>query len=104
MIGRTPTAEEKRWMNDITQIGCIVCRLYLKIYTPAEVHHIDGKTKAEAHKKTLPLCHPHHRLGKDTKQFTSRHPWRVRFIERYGTEAELLECTKMLVEAMRACM
>lgn len=84
-------------MDAVTAIGCIVCREHLAEYTPAEIHHIEGKTKPGAHFKTIPLCFLHHRSGQDTHLFTSRHPYKKRFQQRYGTEAELLERVKELV-------
>lgn len=97
MKGRTPNTEEKAWMDRITQIGCVVCKLHHGVYTPAEVHHIDGKTKPDAHLKTIPLCYRHHRGGEDNEIYTARHPFKRAFESRYGTQFELLERTKELV-------
>jgi hypothetical protein len=38
---------------------------------------------------TIPLCFNHHREGSDCSQYTSRHPHKSRFEERYGTELQL---------------
>jgi hypothetical protein len=92
---RTPTAEEKAWLNAICQIGCIVCRLHLSCYSPAEPHHLDGRTKPGAHLQTIPLCPRHHRLP--GKGYVSRADGKKAFEAAYGTEAELLEKTKLLV-------
>ena len=94
MKSRNPTAEEKRWMSSISQIGCIVCLLEHEVYSPAMIHHIDGKVKPGAHFKTLPLCFNHHQSGKDCEEYTSRHPYKARFEARYGAELELLEKVK----------
>jgi hypothetical protein len=51
------------------------------------VHHYDGRTKPGCHKKVLPLCGPHHQTGGEAAP--SIHPWRKRFIAKYGTEEEL---------------
>jgi len=91
MKGRTPTAEERRWMSRIQEFGCCVCRKVFGVLTPAEIHHIDGKTKVDAHLKSIPLCYHHHRSGVDSEQVTSRHPFKGRFEDRYGSQLELLE-------------
>ena len=94
--GRTPTAEEKRHMNAVTELGCIACKLD-GIHTPCEIHHLDGKTKPGAHMKTVGLCFCHHRAGNDCAEYTSRHPYKSRFEERYDTEENLLDWTNRLL-------
>ena len=89
MNGRTPTKAEKAWMQAIVEHGCIVCKNEGK-FTPAQVHHINGSKKEGCHFETLPLCYYHHQEGSDSEAFTSFHPWRSRFADRYGTESELL--------------
>lgn len=98
MKGRKPTADESRHMSAVVALGCIACRLDLDQYTPAEIHHTAGKTKLGAHFKVLGLCQWHHRDGKDVEWYTSRHPYKKRFEARYGTEAELLEKTRELLD------
>lgn len=101
MKGRSPSALEKKWMDDVRSLGCIVCRKEGKGYTPAEIHHISGKTKAGAHFHVIPLCYYHHRQGSDISQFTSRHPFKKRFEERYGPEVELMFEVEELVNELR---
>lgn len=97
MKGRTPTKAEREWMNAITGLGCIVCWVHKGCQTPAMPHHIDGKTKPDAHFNTIPLCHLHHQGGADCHEYVSRHPYKARFEQRYGTEQELLQkCKEML--------
>jgi hypothetical protein len=88
MKGRNPTSQEKKHMDRVSQLGCIVCRLQGMYGVPAEIHHIEGKTKIDAHMKILPLCFEHHRMGSD-KEPISRHPYKKRFEEAYGSECEL---------------
>ena len=71
MKGRNPTKVEQYHMDKVQQLGCIVCR--------------------NAHMKVLPLCYEHHRSGIDCERYTSRHPFKAKFVSRYGTEEELLE-------------
>lgn len=87
--GRAPTADEKRWMDEVSGLGCIVCLNIFEQFSSAEIHHIDGKTKENAHFLVLPLCTLHHRGGDQAGLFISRHPWKSRFQNAYGTEEEL---------------
>ena len=77
-------------MQALADLGCIVCLLYLNTWTPPEIHHIYGRTKPGAHQFTLPLCYHHHNAWVDCEEYTSRHPYKARFVQRYGTEEELL--------------
>ena len=52
------------------------------------------------HMFTIPLCPLHHRGQRNDAGCTSRHPYRTAFEKRYGTEAELHEKTRQLVERM----
>lgn len=85
-------------MNAVAEAGCIICKLFHGVYSPAAIHHVDGKTKPGAHFKTLGLCGLHHQGGNDCQEYTSRHPYKARFEARYGSEAELMEKTKRLLE------
>jgi len=92
--------ERKYWDNLIEGVGgCIVCRNlgldsnYNLANTYVSIHHIDGRTKKGCHgpKKILPLCFSHHQ-GPD-----GIHPYKARWIEKYGTQEELQEqCEKIL--------
>ncbi len=97
MKGRNATSKEKIHMDKVRQLGCIVCRLQGMYGVPAEIHHIEGKTKLNAHFIILPLCFEHHRMGSD-KEPISRHPYKTRFVEAYGTEYELLEKVQSLLK------
>lgn len=94
--GRTPTAEESRHLTRVSELGCIVCLLD-SINTPCEIHHLEGKTKPDAHFKTIGLCYYHHRAGNDCQEYTSRHPHKARFEERYDTEENLLDWSNRLL-------
>ena len=90
--GRQRNMEEANHISSVVDLGCIVCRNN-GLYTPAEIHHTEGKTKPNAHLKVLPLCFPHHRMGAQGKgnDPVSRHPYKKLFEETYGTEEELLK-------------
>ncbi len=95
--GRAATKAEQQWMDAICQLGCIVCIKDLETYSPASPHHISGKTKPGAHMETIPLCFHHHQGGHDDAVCTSRHPYKARFEDRYGTEQELLNITREMI-------
>ena len=90
MKGRNPNKEEKEYMDKVQQLGCIVCANRGYPNVPAEIHHTRGKTVKDAHLYVIPLCPSHHRYGGHTEPI-SRHPYKKRFEDAYGTEAELLE-------------
>jgi hypothetical protein len=94
------TKEEKRWMNDLVEVGCIVCRLN-GVYSPPDIHHVLRAGKRQSHLFTIPLCPIHHRSGNNNEIATSRHPYKREFERRYGTENELLEQTKLFVNELR---
>lgn len=97
MKGRSPSVSEKRHMNAVQALGCVCCRLDLGVFSPAEIHHVIGKTKPGAHMKVLPLCYRHHREGSDKEEYVSRHPHKRAFEDRYGKEEYLLEQTFSLM-------
>ena len=101
MKGRTPLAAEQRWMDEVRELGCVVCRKYLKVYSPAEIHHVEGKTKPGSHYHVLPLCFMHHREGSANDLYISRHPYKSRFEEAYGNERDLLLEVSTLVQKAR---
>lgn len=94
MKSHTATKVEKKWMKDITDMGCCVCLKFFRVHTPPEIHHIKGKVKLGSHLQTIPLCYRHHREGVSSQRYISRHPWKKSFEDEYGSEEELLEFTK----------
>jgi len=81
-------------MSACTEMGCIVCLLEWETFTESEIHHMDGKVKPGSHLLTIPLCYRHHREGSDNEIYTSRHPHKKKFEDRYGTEAILHNATR----------
>jgi hypothetical protein len=96
LAGRTPTAEEKRHLNRVTALGCIICQIYRNQHTPAEPHHLDGKTKPGCHFKILPLCPPHHRLP--GKGYVSWADGKKAFEAEYMVVGDLLVCVEKALE------
>ena len=91
MKGKTPTKAEKALHDKIAALGCIACHLDGLFNPWVSIHHIAGRTAPGAHLKVLALCSEHHQTG--GIDAPAIHPWKARFIEKYGTQAELLALT-----------
>lgn len=76
---------------------CIVCYLQGLGKNPAHFHHMLKNGKRISHTDGFGLCPTHHNSGLCTSIAVSRHPFKVRFEARYGTEASLLEATKRVM-------
>ena len=101
MNGRAPNKEEEVWLNRTKQIGCSPCIIAGRT-KPFEVdgaytanHHIDGQRKPGAHLLSFGCCAADHQHGA-----YSIHGNKKAFIDIYGTEVEVLEFTKKLVEEL----
>lgn len=90
-----PTSDERAWMDAIVAYGCVACRLDGHASRQTAVHHILRGGQRIGHLYTLPLCDPGHHQGGDSIGLVSRHPWKARFEERYGSELQLLEALRM---------
>jgi len=79
---------EREHLDKVARLGCIVCRKMGKHSYP-EIHHIGNQTmgKRADHYHTIPLCPYHHRLGGKGEAI---HAGRKSFVERWGSESELL--------------
>lgn len=100
MKGRTPTKAEKQLHDRIASLGCIACLLDGRQNPVVSIHHIDGRTKPEAHRQVLPLCAGHHQDGTGAPGLIAVHPYKARFEERYGKQSDLLEmCMARIEEA-----
>lgn len=94
---RTPTVEERRWMDAITDMGCIVCWIDGFRGVPGAVHHLLRGGRRIGHLHSICLCDPGHHQGGAPMGLVSRHPWKARFEAKYGTEASLLDLSRELV-------
>jgi hypothetical protein len=90
---RAVTKEEKRlWSRMVAAVGCIACYMDGHAGDYVSIHHIDGRTKPECHKKVLPLCAGHHQKGTgNDKELIAVHPDKARFEARYGAQLILLQ-------------
>ncbi len=90
-------ADTKRYQQ-LSDMGCIICRKEGK-HTPPSIHHINGRT-GNGNQETIPLCYSHHQEGSDCEAYTSRHPWKARFIKRYGSESSLLDEVNQIIAGL----
>ncbi|MGX1961032.1 Ref family recombination enhancement nuclease [Serratia liquefaciens] len=74
--GRTPTAEERRFMDKMGKLPCIACLLHGQKSYEISLHHIDGRVKPGAHKRILPLCVWHHQHAAPLES-RRRFPWLI---------------------------
>lgn len=90
------TKAEQEWHAKVRDLGCIVCRLFHGVRSDGDIHHVLSGSKRAGEMFVICLCPTHHRSGKNTPEYVSRHPWRKEFEKRYGTEQELLQQTEQL--------
>lgn len=88
---RAPTKNERDWMDKIVRYGCIACRLDGQEPRPTAVHHLLRGGVRMGHMHTIGLCDPGHHQNGAQFGMVSRHPDRLAFEAKYGTEAELLD-------------
>lgn len=96
MAKKGKTAEERRHMSRVAEIGCILCIRLGYGETPAELHHIRrgaGMGMRSSHMSVIPLCPEHHRGNSGV------HGLGVKgFEKKYGcSEADLLEIILSMV-------
>ena len=88
---RPVTPAEKQLHDAIAQTGCIACAIDGRFNDYVSIHHIDGRTKPDCHRKVLPLCAGHHQDGTgNDKTLIAVHPNKARFERRYGPQNVLL--------------
>ncbi|MBV5330389.1 MAG: DUF968 domain-containing protein [Chlorobium sp.] len=86
-----PTAAQKRNFDAVQSLGCIICG------RPAQIHHISegcGMGQRD-HSRVIGLCLYHHLGGSNHPAI---HANKKAFEEMYGTESELEEKVKNLIE------
>lgn len=101
MKGRTRSTAEKQWHDQLANhIGCIACLKDFGVRnTHVSIHHIDGRTKPDAHWLVLALCAGHHQIGTGAPGQLAIHGNKRAHEQRYGTELEqLAQAVNDLVE------
>jgi len=94
-MAKNKTKLEKERLEIIGNMPCYACYQDGREVN-AEVHHIRNKTGLglrPSHFDTIPLCYSHHRTGK-----ISVHLGKKEFVEKYGTEQEILKVVNEQVE------
>lgn len=78
------------WLDEVSGVGCIVCRVHMDRQSPALIHHIrtwHGKRVPRRHDLVIPLCFLHH----DAKiPGVSFHSDTEAWCRRFGSQEELL--------------
>ena len=75
------TAAEKRHLDRVARLGCILCRHLELGISPAAIHHprfSEGMAQRASHFLAIPLCHEHHQgatglHGLGTREFERRY-------------------------------
>ena len=102
MAKKRPNLAERKWMQQVSDNGCVAC-LQDGLNVPAEIHHIrslktgSGMGLRPSHTKILPLCSVHHRTGK-----ISVHLGKSAFEKKYGTEEQLEKQLRERIEEWNA--
>ena len=92
MARKQPTKAEQAHMDAVARLGCLICG------APAEVHHLTtgaGMGQRADNYTCVPLCPAHHRTG---GHGVAIHAGKRTWEQRHGTELELLERTRTLLE------
>lgn len=105
MGDKAPTKKERERWDLFKRIGCIACYLDSQPFRFYEVHHLVEGYRL-GHRFTVPLCTWHHR-GERGAGITMKSMRAIfgpsmalekpAFIERYGTERELVERVDELI-------
>jgi len=92
------TADERRHLSKLAELGCLVCRRLYGPHDPGpvEIHHKRAGTGAgrrSSHWDAMPLCAPHHRGSKGLHGLGTKG-----FAKHYGfDESDLLADAKKLL-------
>ena len=103
MKGKTPSREQRQYHDLLaSHIGCIACHrdtAGCERNHYVSIHHVDGRTKPNAHWFVLPLCAGHHQDGTGEGGMIAVHPFKTRFEDRYGSQQSLMiDCALQLMD------
>jgi len=89
------TKHEKLHMDKVARLGCIICLKEGNPFSPAELHHIRDMTLGMGRNplEVIPLCIPHHRIGKESFHENSKG-----FSKKWGSQRSLLKEVLDLLE------
>lgn len=107
-----PTAEEWEYMGLAKQIGCVPCWLLGRGWTPCDYHHCLSGNKRRGHLHGYGNCLWHHRgepwltgKAKTTREILgpSLKLESKAYHARFGSEDDLIQCQRELIEKWREC-
>lgn len=90
-MSRSLKKSDREHMQKVAELGCVVCRNLGFGASPSEIHHLRsgcGTGQRSSHKRAIPLCPPHHRIG---GYGVAIHAGQKMWEEIYGSEETLLE-------------
>ena len=73
-------------MNLIATFGCWACKIDGIENDFISLHHVDGRTKPNAHSKVIPLCAEHHEYWSKHGLHHNKKQWE----QKYGTQQNAL--------------
>lgn len=89
--------EEREYLQRVAEVGCIVCRKFYGVESPAEIHHLragQGMGQRASNFDVIPLCPHHHRIG---GWGIALHAGQKEFEKRHASERELLDVTREIL-------
>ena len=100
MKGKPPSKAQGDYHDMLAQnIGCIACQKDGRFNPVVSIHHVDGRTKPDAHWLVLPLCAGHHQHGYGAPGLIAVHPFKARFELAYGKQETLIrDCALQLLD------
>lgn len=100
--GPAPTKMERLRWSYFAEVGCVVCRVYLRVIAPPQTHHLLSGNRRRGHRYTIPLCPAHHQgihyvpaIHRASVAVDQR-----AFRELFGSDDELLVMSDRLIEAV----
>ncbi|QQP86923.1 Ref family recombination enhancement nuclease [Entomomonas asaccharolytica] len=87
LVGSVTIEQKKYWNLLCSEVGCIACMKEGNPNDWVSIHHIEGRTKKDAHWLVLSLCASHHQ---DNGMAIAVHPYKKRFENRYGNQYQLM--------------
>lgn len=112
MVGKAKhrTAADRARFAQLQAMGCVACHLEGNGWEGPDVHHVLLGGERAGHQHTIPLCPWHHRGANVTplsdeevralRGPSLKHEKRA-FIERYGTEGQLVQIVNGWLERAR---
>lgn len=105
-IGKANKEEVERFQH-IYDLGCLPCRLTGIVEQPCQIQHVLCGGRRVSHKHSYGSC-PWHHVGEPLQGLTTQETYRMlgpsfklhkkEFVERFGTEEELIEMQDILLE------